>query len=153
MKLFISFLIICVTSLLGVNYVKRLHRKVIYYDNLIDFINNFIYELSFAQTLTNDIIKKYRYKYQDDFILTLNNFINEEKIKNLLLSKDENLMINDFFSNIGKSDLSTQLNILSSFKEKFLNWYDNIKKKEDKEGKIVIKLAFLLGVGISILII
>ena len=69
------------------------------------------------------------------------------------LDDDEIELMRSYLENIGKTDPSSQLNYLSSSVEKIDQKLKNAEKNEKNYKSLYIKLGFLCGVVIFILII
>ena len=58
----------------------------------------------------------------------------------------------DFIEKIGKSDGKTQLDYLNNIEKSILSEYDKSCKNEEKYKKLYIKMGFLVGLVLLILV-
>lgn len=152
MKIFLGCILIiictCCGHFLSLKYVKR----KTYYSDYRSFNKNLINEISFSQRSIKHIIQNEK---NSDFYTYINNFINGNiRVESLnFLSQDEIAFINFYLDNIGSGDKITQLNYLKSVTDEIEKNYEINKTNEKKYRSLYIKISFLIGLILFVVII
>lgn len=159
-----KFCIICLSvvscSMLGLLLNKNSQRRVKYFENFNALILTLISEIKFRQESLKNILSNFNQNNSSDLSVNISeylDFLSGEK-KELVLSKNkltpkELEEVRNFFISLGTSDSDTQLFELDNFKQKFDLIYGEVSGKHKKNGGLYLKLSFLIGLSIGIIII
>ena len=126
-----------------------------------EFNERFLSEVAYYKRPIGEFIRKYA--YSGEFSLLLEDFFvnlksGEEQNGNFLeeylfLSQDEKRFVSDYLSMLGRGDSASQKAYFQSQKN-FLNQYKTKSVEECKKyGDLYVKLGFLLGLAILVLIV
>ena len=158
--------VICILCLFGLivyvgygilSYYKK--RKQFYQD-LIDFINYLNTEIAFLKTDLISIIDKNCNKYHNELnellLLYLTNIKAgkqnfDANIK--VLSKEENLELNNFFNSLGKTNIEEQKVCIAHYKSRFCEQKQKSEEDVNKNGIVAFKLCIVVGIGVCIVLI
>ena len=148
-------------AVLGAVVGNQIHKKYkarrLYFQQLLSLINLLISDFSFRQSKLKSVIIDFEKTAGVEMKIHCNEFINsingdKLSLSKLLLTSEEHLTVEKFFTALGTLDLDTQLGQLNAYKDKFNEYYQTSKAGEEKYGKPSVKLGFLLGLGCGILI-
>lgn len=151
MKLFVGLILLVLCTFLGYiqsgKYVDR--RK--YYNDFLSFINRLKQEVSFGQATIQEIIKNVD---NNDFYSLLDNFFryNNNRISYSYLNDNDKNLFLDFVEKIGQSDSKTQLNYLNEIELIISNEYTKACENEKIYKKLYVKISFLVGLMLLILV-
>jgi len=145
-------------AVVGLYFSKRLQRRAAYFDALMDLINLFLSEMKFKKTTTKQVLTEFRDRAKTPLNTNLTEYIDCTDFSNLKLSKggltiSERAEVNKFLLSLGTSDSHTQIFELENFKEKFSQMQNIAQEKRKKYAPMCIKLGFLAGLAIGIIII
>lgn len=164
MKYLILILIVCLSTFIGIGigeYFKK--REKLFFD-----IHSFVYslqlEIDFFEKRLKKIVLEKNDRFGKDFAQILKHFevflssnldvLNEKElfVGVWILSKEEKAFILSFFSSLGRSSSKTQLASLEQFKSHFYQTYQVAKTESQKNAPMSVKLAFLIGLAIAIIL-
>lgn len=162
-KYLLYILIIAFTSFCGYLLAKKYRKKKSFYAQFVVFNERFISELSYFRRPIYEFISSY--EYFGEFLFFLKEFLsNHEKntvfLQELMedtvfyfLKSDEKSMVVNYFSMLGRGDSHSQ-------KVYFTSMNEILKKAEvqaisncKKYSELYLKMGFLIGLLIIILII
>lgn len=116
----------------GFSNAYRLKRKCIVSNELVEMCNLIAIELEFSVNETGKIIKRLCSEPSLSHLDFLNSFDFENIHIKTELDDEDNERLNFLFKNIGKTDISSMLNLIESFKQnmiiskkKYENYYKN----------------------------
>ena len=112
----------------GFNHSRRLKRKCILSNELIEMCNLMAIELEFSVNETGKIIKRLSNEPTLSHLTFLQNISLENIDIKTELDKEDNERINFLFKNIGKTDSASMLSLIEAFKQ---NMQISRKKYED----------------------
>ena len=156
------FLIIAISmalgAVVGLYFSKRLTRRAAYFDALMDLVNLFLSEMKFRKTTTKQVVAEFRDNSKTPLNTNLTEYINCTDFSNLKLSKgllteNERIDVKKFLLSLGTSDSHTQIFELENFKDRFLQMQNTAQEKRKKYASLYIKLGFLAGLALGIIII
>jgi len=128
-----------------------------YFKDLLDLTDRLISDIGFLQNPSDQIIKTFECKsvHLKKNIAEYLDFVDGKKLNLSLtvLSKRELAAIKDFFERLGTLDLDNQINELSAKRALFLQFYSVCQKRDSSFGKAYIKLGFLMGLAVGIMMI
>lgn len=130
-------IIICSISL-GFMLKNNLKQKVLVCDEIVSFCDKALIDVTYLQRpIDNDFLNEVRAG---------------QEIKTIL-SKEENIKLNDFYKSFGKSDVNNEITKLNNLKDYFTISRNEYEKICTSKSKIYISLSIGIGIIISILII
>ena len=114
-------------------------------------------EISFSQNPLSEILydKKENIEKQDGFSVMLHDCFKNGKITHKLkfLSEEEIRFIEKYFQSLGTTDKDSQINILKSMETEIKKYSEIADEKCKKYRPLYIKLGFLSGLVIFILVV
>ena len=125
-KLFLLFSVTVLGTVSGLFFSKKLTRRRRYFEELILLINSLISDFRFKQSSVCDLLSSFT---GNEIKPTVNEF-----------------------SVLGTYDLDTQVFVLDNYKLKAEEFYAAAKDKEERYGKTTVKLGFLLGLAVGIVL-
>lgn len=145
----------CAGCLIGVFFYKKYKERSAYFTDVVGLIETLVVDVRYRQDGLLMVLNNYKVGLKSDFSSTIESFLNgnigEQKIS--VLNKIERKRVEKFFASLGRIDSDTQLLLLQGEKEEFTKLSTLAKEKFVKYGSMFIKLGFLLGIGIGILLI
>lgn len=155
----ILYIIIVFTSTyIGYLIYKKLLNKVNYYKSLILFLESYKRNVSFSQDSLSEFILKFDCQSTlfKETLLGYLTRIKEDK-KNIIfpdfISNYEEQELTLLFDALGKTDELGQVSLAENGKVKFEECLATYQEKFNKNGTVSIKLGFLLGLLLVILLI
>ena len=162
--------ILCLSMMFGLfGYVglslgKNYTEKANFLNDIIFFIRNIKSEIAFLKTDLIKICENYECKSKLKNVLEkyLNLLKNNEEIsaENLfkifdenILTENENRILIELFSSLGKLNMEEQLNKLNAFENLFIPIYENQVKNNSKYVPLCNKMGFLMGALVCIVLI
>ena len=162
-KFLLGIAIVAFTSYCGYVLAKKYRKRKLFFAQLKEFNERFLSEVSYYRRPLGEFVFKYGYK--GEFQNFLQNFFaeidelsqsNEREIAfddcEFLKREDKNL-VEDYFKMLGKGDSASQKTYFSAAKEGITKLYSDAENEYKKYGDLYIKLGFLCGLLILILII
>ena len=162
-KFLLGIAIVAFTSYCGFVLAKKYRKRKLFFAQLKEFNERFLSEVSYYRRPLGEFVSKYVYK--GEFQNFLQNFFaeieeisqsNEREINfddcEFLKGEDKNL-VEDYFKMLGKGDSASQKTYFSAGKEWIAKLYGDAENEYKKYGDLYIKLGFLCGLLILILII
>ena len=161
-KFLLGIAIVAFTTFCGYMLGKKRREKKEFFIQFALFNERFLHEISYARRPLQEFFSKYTYK--KSFLRLLERFswcINERLTikENLLtenefgfLNKEEKNVVEDYFLMLGKGDSISQKNYFSSAKDSVSTLEKEAVEACKKYGDLYIKLGFLCGLLILILI-
>ncbi|MBO5927354.1 MAG: hypothetical protein J6Q32_00685 [Clostridia bacterium] len=154
MNVLCGIIAICLCTFIGYYLSGRWTDRKIFYSDFLSFHNTLLKEIEFskkslpeiAETLSND----------KDFNKYVKNiYFNEQGkiLKFKYLTADENKFLEDYFLKIGKSNSQVENGFLNSLTDEIINKSSQSAVNEVKYKKLYIKIGFLLGLMLFILLI
>ena len=157
-KLCIICLCIAACSLVGLKLYKDSVNRVKYFEGVLSLINTLISEIQFRRQNLKSILRDFCDNNKTPFVVHVKEFLthletNEEfKPSKLHLKNEETEEVKHFFSSLGTSDSDTQLVVLDTYKVKFEELRKHYADRHKKYGSLYLKLSFLLGLALGIVI-
>ena len=164
MKILLGVCIVCFTSYCGYFFAKKYRIRKQFFIQLYEFNEFYLNEISYFRRPLPEIIKRKTYK--GAFLELLNGFfdlLNENTTKKSaiyekvaaydFLTEDEKGAIGDYFSMLGAGDSASQKEYFNSVKSALGEYKNKSVADGEKYGGLFIKLGFLLGLTILILIV
>lgn len=149
MKIFLGILITTLSTFIGYLFSNKFTKRKKYYKSFQTFNDKVKNEISFSKNSILNLLVD-----EDDFYnnLTLA-FKGQKIIKPYYLNNDEFEFFKKYSESIGRSDKTTQMELINKFKENIDKYYNESKENEKKYKTLFIKLGFLIGLIVFILLI
>lgn len=126
-------------------------NEYLYFNGLVNFCDKVLSDLSFKKSKLEYLLTlEFNSK---DLNLTLSTYKNEKIIFPAYLSKDEEYFIIDFLTSLGKSDVESQIKNVIAFKKEFIKISNEKYERYTKTNNLFVKLGFVSGLLIFILVI
>ena len=160
-KFLLGVAIVCLSTCFGYLLASNYRNKKQFYKQLRDFNERFLNEIAYYKRPLGEFISKYRYNgYFNDLLLDFQRNMREPlrqmrlNLKEYSFLKKEDVgFMEDYFQMIGKGDSSSQKNYFSAMKEEIQKRYFIAENEYKKYGDLYIKLGFLCGLFLLILIV
>jgi stage III sporulation protein AB len=164
-KFLVGLAIVAFTSFCGFAFAKKYRVRKQFFTQFYEFNNRFLSEVNYFKRPIAEVCK--RFTYRGEFDLLLNGFLKKreeygEKLGAVraldlqefhFLTADEQAFIGDYFLTIGRSDTLSQKAYFGAAKEKLAEWKKNCEESCKKYGDLYLKLGFLCGLAVLILIV
>jgi stage III sporulation protein AB len=147
----------CFGYLLAGNYRNRKQ----FYKHLFDFNERFLNEIAYYKRPLGEFIAKYRYTGYFQEVLqafqwqlsnqSLHTGVDFKQLQ--FLKREETEFLGDYFQMLGKGDSSSQKSYFTAMKDEIGKRYNAAEKEYNKYGDLYIKLGFLCGLFLLILIV
>ena len=151
MKLISGILIVIIGILTGNLLSEKFCLRKKFFNDFLLFHQTLINETNFSQKTIKEVLKELD---ESSFSkLTYDYFINNVDFPKMnYLKEDEYLFYKEYVSKIGKMDKNTQLSYLLSCSAQITKYYDNSSNEEKRYKGLYIKLGFLIGLIILVVI-
>lgn len=164
-KFVLGVCIVAFTSFCGYVLSKKYRQRKSFYLQFYQFNERFLSEIAYYRRPIKEFIAKYA--YQGEFSELLEEYVQTLGVENRnpserdfvglstfsFLSKDETDFVNDYFLMVGKGDSSSQKAYFGSVKNALSEKKDAVQTESKRYGDLYIKLGFLLGLAILVVII
>lgn len=165
-KFILGMAIVCFTSFCGYVLAKKYRQRKNFFAQMNEFNERFLSEIAYYRRPIKDFAEKYTYKGEFDELLCafVDSLGNGEKESGgpstssklptySFLSKDESEFISDYFLMVGKGDSASQSAYFTSVKGTLGDYKRKSAEESVKYGDLYLKLGFLSGLMILVLII
>ena len=164
MKLLLGVLIVCFTSYCGYFLSKKYRTRKLFFIQLYEFNEYYLNEISYFRRPLPEILNRRTYKgafaelLKRFFGLLKENSTKKTAIYDLLsaydfLTEDEKSTVGDYFSMLGSGDSNSQKEYFGSVKSTLADLKNKSVADSEKYGSLFIKLGFLFGLTVLILIV
>ena len=160
-KFFLGLAIVAFTSFCGYVFTKKYRKRKSFFSQLSEFNERFLSEISYYRRPINEFVSKYTYKGEFDEFLRgyFSNIQEPSALDNVLeddmfsfLTNEEKGYIYDYFSMLGKGNSEAQKAYFSSVKDGLVKLKTLAETDVKRYGDLYVKLGFLCGLLILILI-
>lgn len=157
MKWVLIFVLICVIMIIAKSLSEQYADRYDFYYNLKQFLTRFKLNLSFRQTKIMEFINSLKPKKQFRlFIESYKNYLNTSSL-NLstikILETEDKQVLEDIVKNTGKLDSQNEINQIDSFLCVIDSKLTKAEQDKNKICPLILKLSFLLAVGLAILLV
>ena len=164
-KVVLGVVIVCITTFSGRLLAGKYRRRKDFFVQMSEFNNRFLTEVSYTKRPLLEFFESF--SYHGEFQELLEEVISAKQ-KNMVmkgssqgidfspfsfLTADEKALIGDYFLTIGKGDSSSQKTYFSGMKEQLTSLRKRCEEEGKKYGELYIKLGFLFGLAILVLIV
>ncbi|MBE5744562.1 MAG: hypothetical protein E7355_00290 [Clostridiales bacterium] len=161
-KFFLGIAIVAFTTFCGYLLGNKYRKRKLFFTQWTLFNERFLNEISYYRNPLQDFFVKYSYKGEFEYLLQrfLECVKDRQSLKNNLIYEtdfnfikaDEKVFIEDYFAMLGKGDSSSQKNHFSTYKNSLFELEKQATETCKKYVDLYIKLGFLFGLFILILI-
>lgn len=153
MNIFIGIASLIVSTYIGFIFSKKYKDRKSFYCDFFEFNKNLRNEISYSQNTIVSILKKIEnksdfYKFAYSFYINKKNDLCDIKY----LNKDEKDLINNYFSSIGIGDKVSQSKYVDGMLEQLKEKKEVAELEEKKYKNTYVKLGFLFGLIILIML-
>lgn len=151
MRLILGLILLLCCTLIGYCMAGKFIDRKTFYNDFLSFVKKLKQEVSFGQATIIEIVKDTNI---GDFCLLIENYFNSnnKSIPYPYLNNDDKKVYLDFVEKIGKSDGKTQLDYLNDIEQNVSNEYTKASENEKIYKKLYIKMGFLVGLILLILV-
>ena len=152
MKLILGVLLLIISTFIGYIFSEKYKKRKNYYQNFRLFNSRLKNELIFTK---KSILELIDLKEFDDFIINLNNYFNNVNIEELSLPYLNNEEINffyDYAKRIGSGDKDSQLQYVNEIDVEISKRFIDAEEKEKKYKALYVKIGFLIGLILLIIV-
>ena len=151
MKVLLGIILVCLSTLLGYILAGKFAFRKQFYDDYCNFNNIFKQEISFRQTTLVSLVKN---KNSGDFYCVLRNYVqdNEFVFNKTYLKKDEIEFFHNYLKTLGTGDKNTQIEFIDRTNIVILEKQKKCVEDEKKYKALYVKLGFLFGLILFILV-
>ncbi len=160
-KFIVGIAIVAFTSFCGHFLARKYRQRKLFFKQMQEFNERFLSEISYYRRPIKEFVGKYVYKgefdelLQDFFTLIQRRERVEtgllDSSKYAFLKAEEKRVVEDYFLMLGKGDSISQKGYFSSVKETLSQLQSEAEKASKRYGDLYIKLGFLFGLLILIL--
>ena len=151
LKLLIGVVSILLFTKIGKNKSNKYKKSYLFWSSVNMFIGDFKGDLLYKKSKLEDFLD--RIYSSEEFTTLLNSLVNNEELEFPdFLDLEDKIDLNNFFLCLGKTDTTSQIDVINSFKEKFsmkmIEKYNSYKKYFSLSTKIgfIVGLAFMIMV-------
>lgn len=151
MRIIVLTLIPILTAAIGYIFSLKYRQTKDFWDKFEFWHKKIKAEIAFSQKSLPEILSGN--EQNDVFLIAANEYLTEKKIKvNLaFLSKEEVAFLHKYLQNLGKTDKSSQVDLLNSFEPELENFLRIADGNNKKYRQVLVKLGFLFGLIVFIL--
>ena len=160
-KFLLGISIVAFTSFCGYLLAKKYRQKKNFFSQLVLFNERFLSELTYFRRPIREFM--FSYTYRGEFLLLLQKFFHKHRnltFQEILndatysfLKEEEKALVINYFSMLGKADSAAQKTYFSSLKDVLKKTESDCIAESKKYGDLYVKIGFLFGLLILILII
>ncbi len=152
LKLLIGIFSILVSVKIGIDLAQKDKNSYVFFNELVALCDKILSDLSYKKS---NIDKLLAWKFQsNDLNVLLNSYLKRKKLVfPKYLSVNEKFLIEDIFSTLGKVDTSSQIKNIEAFKSELVTITKEKYEKYKKFNTLFIKLGFIGGLLVFILVI
>lgn len=149
MKLFFGIICCLICTVFGFVLSDKFVKRNKFFKDFLNFNKKLISEVSFGQKKLSDIMKDF--SCDGDFKKAISKFCPNTVLPKYLNEEEKALLI-DYVNGVGKKDKDTQLKELAEINTKLTELSEQTEKDLKKYKPLYIKLGFLTGLAILIMV-
>lgn len=162
-KFFIGVMVVAFTTYCGYLCANKYRKRKAFFEALYQFNELFLAEIAYYRRPIIEWLNNISLK--GDFALFIYEYTrrvtNQIPIQGILvddsifafLKNEEKTSIETYFSTLGKGDSVSQKNYFSTEKERLSTWRKKAEEDVKKYGDLYVKLGFLFGLFVLIIIV
>ncbi len=153
MKIILGIIIMILCVVIGYFYSKKYQERKKYFEDFKNFNGRVKNEVNFSQTSLISIVKSISTdtafnSYVHGYFIDKNDSIDKLKFFN----EHERTFVSDYMKNIGQGDKNSQSQFLESSEKQIEKYLDDAIEEDKKYRPLCIKLGFLFGLIILIIL-
>lgn len=153
MKIILGIIIMILCVLIGYFYSKKYQERKKCFEDFKNFNGRVKNEVNFSQTSLISIVKSISTdtafnSYVHGYFIDKNDSIDKLKFFN----EHERTFVSDYMKNIGQGDKNSQSQFLESSEKQIEKYLDDAIEEDKKYRPLCIKLGFLFGLIILIIL-
>ena len=162
-KFFVGLAVIAFSTFCGYFIAGKYRKRCVFFVQFYEFNERFLSEVSYYRRPIRQFFGKYSYKGEfsillSEFLFSLENdqVFGKKTLEHAafqFLKKEEKSMLCDYFLMLGKGDSAAQKGYFSAVKERLTILRGDAQKEEKRYVDLYVKLGFLFGLFILILIV
>ena len=162
LKFIVGIAIVAFSSFCGYMLAGKYRKKKEFFVQFALFNERFIAELSYYKRPIKEFSSQYNYKGEFEILLQefLNTLSSHDYLFNewtlssqfFFLNEDEKRILSEYFITLGRSDTQSQKNYFFTAKDRLNSMRDEAEKTCTRYADLYVKLGFLCGLFILILI-
>ncbi len=162
-KFFLGVIIVAFTSFCGYFLAKKYRQRKNFFKQLREFNERFLSEIAYYRRPVREFASSYAYQGEfggllQDYFSALDERSHTEKIlsetdKYSFLTEEERRTVQDYFLMLGKGDSASQRGYFSSVRDRLSSMQNEAEDAAKKYGDLYVKLGFLCGLFILVLIV
>lgn len=157
LKVLLGCCIIAFGCFCGYLLAKRYRQRRHFFRQFFEFNERFLNEIAYYRRPIQEFVSKH--SYYGDFEVFLKSYFTSLKggdfeiLEYTFLKEEEKAFLYDYFQMLGKGDSASQKAYFSSAHLTLAKWKENSNQEGKKYEDLYIKLGFLCGLFVLILII
>ena len=162
LKFFVGMMLVAFSSFIGYKFAGKYKKRKLFYSQICDFNERFMGELAYYRRPLHVFL--FHHRYRGEFQILIEEFYAGLKNADLFangvfetslfsfLTNEEKEEVKNHFQMLGKGDSGAQKNYFSSVKEQWIYRRNNAESNCKKYADLYVKLGFLFGLFILVLI-
>lgn len=162
-EFFLGIAVVAFTTYCGYLLSKKYRKRKTFFEEFFQFNEFFLTEVTYYRRPIIEWINEKTYK--DEFNILIYEYVRrvkeqipiygimEEDTTYVFLKTEEKSTIETYFSMIGKGDSVSQKNHFTVQRERLASWQKKAEEEAKKYGDLYIKIGFLFGLFILIIIV
>ncbi len=162
-KFLLGVAIVAFFSFCGHLLAKKYRQRSSFFKQFKEFNERFLSEIAYYRRPLKDFVTEYAYEGEfgellKDYFSAIDDrtqveFLLSQRDKYSFLNEDERRTVEDYFLMLGKGDSTSQKGYFGSVKEKLTSLRSEAESAAKRYGDLYVKLGFLFGLLILILIV
>lgn len=158
-RLLLVFLCAAVGTVIGYFILRSYRREFEYHDGVCALIGELKRNIAYRRDPATSVLDAFKaesallQKNIEEYVRFARGKEGAPEISRGFLDADGYRAVSGFFGGLGHSEEGTQTKELDSYLKTFETMRDQAQKKCKVQGAVAVKLGFLLGLGVGILII
>ena len=158
-KFFLGIAIVAFTSFCGYLLAKKYRKRMLFLQQFYTFNERFLSEISYYRRPVKEFIALYSYQGEfNDLLIEVfaereENFFFAKTDEYGFLKEEDKKTAEDYFFMLGKGDSASQKGYFSSIKDRLISLRSEAEIEAKRYGDLYIKIGFLCGLLILILIV
>ena len=162
-KFFLGVATVAFTSFCGYLLAKKYKKRMLFFQEFFTFNERFLSEISYYRRPVKEFIALYSYTGEfneliEDIFLKREEGLPGDKIflgkeEYCFLKEEDKKTVEDYFFMLGKGDSASQKEYFSSIKDRLIFLRNNAEIESKRYVDLYIKIGFLCGLLILILIV
>ena len=163
LKLLIGICIVAFSTICGYIFASKYRKRKAFFTQFHEFNERFLSEVSYYRRPLCDFIANYPYTeefselLQEYYLAIKENALFDRDVLDLdqfsFLTEDEKVIINDYFLMLGRGDSASQKGYFSTMKNTLSKLQIQTMEEGKRYGDLYIKLGFLGGLLVLLLIV